>query len=272
MGTSWCMTWGLSAMRAKAYDVMLVAGVTLLAAMLMIFLGDNMVVRTTMGLLLVLVLPGYAMTAALFPGAELGLVEHSVIALGMSLAVTAVGGLLLNLTPWGLRSGTWLLLLAVITLAASAVALWRRRSLLVPVPDRWELGLTAGQGIILSVAVVLVGGAMTLASTGADQQPSPGFSQFWILPASGPADKHAFRLGVANMESTSMTYRVEIDIDGNQTVTLAAIRLSPHQTWQTTEVVPSWTWASNSIPIEAKLYRSEAPKQVYRHVELWLRE
>jgi hypothetical protein len=53
---------------------------------------------------LVLVLPGYAVTAALFPNRSLGVPERLVFSLGLSVAIVVLGGLLLNVTPFGVRA------------------------------------------------------------------------------------------------------------------------------------------------------------------------
>src|SRR3954468_21171576 len=100
-----------------------------LAIALFLALGGG-AVRVLVALPFVLVLPGLALTAALFPTGALDVAERLLFSLGLSLAITALGGLVLQLTPWGLRPASWALLLGLVTLAAGAAAFlrWRGRS------------------------------------------------------------------------------------------------------------------------------------------------
>jgi hypothetical protein len=82
-------------------------------------------VRVTAGLLLVLVLPGYALTAALLPRRSLGRPELALCVLGLSLAAAALGGLLLNFAGH-LSRPAWDIFLTAVTLACCAVAGLRR--------------------------------------------------------------------------------------------------------------------------------------------------
>jgi len=82
-------------------------------------------VRVSAGLLLVLVLPGYALTAALLPRRSLGRPELALCVLGLSLAVAALGGLLLNFAGH-LSRPSWDSLLSVVTVGCCAIAGRRR--------------------------------------------------------------------------------------------------------------------------------------------------
>jgi uncharacterized membrane protein len=95
-------------------------------------------VRVAVGLVLTLFVPGYAVVAALYPEAstvEGGLdgLERLVFAVGASVVVVPLVGLVLNFTPWGVRPVPVLVGLSLVSGVATVVATRRRRRLS---PDR----------------------------------------------------------------------------------------------------------------------------------------
>jgi len=221
---------------------------------------------------LVLVLPGYALTSALFPRRTLGVAEHLVFSLSLSVVIVILGGLLLNWTPFGLRSSSLAVLLAGITLAASAVALVRRRGQSLPAPGWLRMenaGFTLRQGLLLGLAALIVCGAVAVSIIGAERQSYPGFTQLWILPAGGANAENAVRLGVSNMESTAMEYRLAVSVDGKVVKEWPSIDLVPNEKWEATLVLPP-TASAGVARVEADLYRTDAPTAIYRHVVLWI--
>ena len=104
-------------------DLQVTAGAAVVCAL--VLLVPVAPVRVAGGLLLVLVLPGYALTAALLPRRSLGRPELALCALGLSLAVAALGGLLLNVAGH-LSRPAWDILLTAVTIACCAIAGRRR--------------------------------------------------------------------------------------------------------------------------------------------------
>jgi len=80
-------------------------------------------VRYVLGSIIVLFLPGFCLIKALFPTKELDNIERVALSIGTSLALVPITGLLLNYTPWGIRTTpvTLSLLALTITLATAAV-------------------------------------------------------------------------------------------------------------------------------------------------------
>ena len=77
--------------------------------------------RYLLGSIFVLFLPGYSLIKALFPTKELDNIERAALSIGMSLALVPITGLLLNYTPWGIRTTpVTLSLLALTTIFATA--------------------------------------------------------------------------------------------------------------------------------------------------------
>lgn len=253
-------------------DIVVVVAITIVAVALAFVLPPDWVPGRIVILPLVLVLPGYALTSALFPGREFGIQERLVFSLALSLVLVIMGGLLLNLTPWGLRAGPWAVFLAAITFGACAVALVRRRRQGISnpgsIPIR-KIQLNFRQGLLLGLAALIVGGAIALSIIGAARQPYPGFTQLWMLPAGGSNPKNAVHLGVSNMELTAMEYRLAVSVDGKVVKEWPTIDLNTHEQWVATLLIPQ-TGHTGSAKIEAALYRMDAPTTLYRHVVLWL--
>jgi uncharacterized membrane protein len=99
-------------------------------------------VRSVLGVIFVLFLPGFAFTKALFPEhvqreivpeKNLDLVERLALSLGMSLVITPITVLILNSTPLGVKLTPVTLSLLTITLLFSTVAVFRES------PKKWML-------------------------------------------------------------------------------------------------------------------------------------
>ncbi len=284
-------------MNYKSVDILVIIVITIVAVALAFVVPPDSVPGRILTLPLVLVLPGYALMASVFPRRSLGAVECLVFSLGLSLVIVVLGGLVLNWTPFGLRASSWSLLLGSITLGACAVALARRRGLRTCHAERTRsisalfrtchaermrsisalygllrikgVGLTFRQGLLLGMAVVIICGAIAISNIGAAQQPFPGFTQLWILPAGGANPKNAVRLGVSNMESTAMEYSLAVNVDGKVVKLWPSIDLKPSEKWEATLMLPQ-TAHIGAVRVEVVLYRTNAPAMIYRHVVLWL--
>ena len=81
--------------------------------------------RYVLGSVFVLYLPGYSLIKALFPTKELDRIEQIALSIGMSLALVPITGLLLNYTPWGIRTTPVTLSLLALTTALATAALIR---------------------------------------------------------------------------------------------------------------------------------------------------
>jgi len=77
--------------------------------------------RYVLGTVFVLFLPGYSLIKALFPEKEIDNIERAALSMGMSIALVPITGLILNYTPWGIRTTpVTLSLLALTTIFATA--------------------------------------------------------------------------------------------------------------------------------------------------------
>jgi uncharacterized membrane protein len=250
-------------MDAKQRYLLLLVTVAILEVMSTLLGGSNAVVRAGSAAALVLVLPGYALTMALFPHGT-G-TEKLLATLGLSLASVALAGLALNWTPMGLQARSWVVVLSSVTLGAGAMAL-RRQPGAFPVPVTWpRIGVPLRQVALLGTALVVTVGAVAMATNGALLQRYPGFTQLWIQSAD-TTDHGAVRVGIRSEEEAPVQYRLVITAEGHVIRTWSAITLDPQQRFVV--VVPVPLLRSKQVPIEVLLYRSAAPDQIYRHVVL----
>jgi uncharacterized membrane protein len=178
--------------------------------------------------------PGYALVAALFPGKEdLDWIERLALSLGLGIAVVPLIGLALNFTSSGITLTSIGIATALFTVGTVAVALSRRLGL--PIPSRPSLSLnirvpTWGDYGLLDKSLILAVASSLLVAAGAFSyvllapQPSTPFTEFFILGPGGNATGYpshlnlsqpgSIVLGMVNRESTSMTYRIRVDLVG----------------------------------------------------------
>ena len=226
--------------------------------------GVPTAIRALVGLPLVLVLPGYALTAAVTPRLGRWGADKVVFTLGTSIAVAVLGGLVLNFTPWGLERRSWSVLLAAFTIvAATGAALRRAGAAETPSGPRGRVqrhsaaASRAGSPIAMAAVGISRRGAIQ-----ADQQTR--FTQMWMLPTNGKKD---LRIGIINREGSTQHYRIVLRDGRRQLATFPAIDLAAGAKWISAVHVPS------DLPprarIQADLYRAARPRVIYRHVTFW---
>jgi uncharacterized membrane protein len=236
-------------------------GAALLLGLLAIKL---MMAQVVLALLLVFILPGYALTLALLPKGKLGMVERLLLAVGASLATAILGGLVLNQTPWGLQTSSWIVLLSATSLMAGMVAWVRKEQPPLAAATR-PIRFTLQQGSLLILAVLVVGVALNLNYRPAPQQGFQGYTLLWMLPAKA-SSQDVVRLGVNSKEFTKTTYSLQVKVDGQVAYEWPSIELQPNGQWEDRIKLSSEQLASSTV--EAALYRLDTPESVYRHVLL----
>jgi uncharacterized membrane protein len=213
------------------------------------FLPDITALRVVLGLPFILFFPGYALVLALFPRNDsIDAIERFALSFGLSFAVTALIGLGLNYTPWGIRLMPVLYSQTGFILLMSTVAFWRQSRM--PASERFAVGgnVGFGQGTgkldrVLSVvlAIAMVGTLGVLIYTVAFPKVGEKFTEFYILGTQGQATGYPrdFMLsggqvvsvgyddgqsqtggtgnlivGIINRERTATTYEVTLLING----------------------------------------------------------
>lgn len=256
---------GLPAWLPRRYDhdLRLVLAVTALAVVLTVLpLPDPL--RTPVLLPFVLVVPGYALTALLFPPGFVSRDERLILTIAMGIAVSALAGLVVQAI--GLDRWTWLAMLVLATLTAAVAAQKRRAGLPAPPrrANRLALPLTAPVVVPLLLAVVLAAVAVSIASGGAeDQLERSRFTSVWLVPAGATTATPGapLELGVVNHEGETARYSLRLVRDDTVLRTWS-FDLSDEDEWSRTLTAPA---SQPGRPLVAALSRNGG---LYRRVAL----
>jgi uncharacterized membrane protein len=224
------------------------------------------------GVPLIVALPGYAVTAAILPERALGVAERIVFTLGLSLALSALSGLLLHVSSLRLDAVHWSLFLGLTTLGAVAVALSRSRAAARGDSIRSDrisrlpsgIGISRGQGALIAMAAAITVAAVAMATHSAVNAPTPGFTQAW-LDSTSP-DAQSVTVGMRSSEHQTARFRVEMTVNGQPADQWPVITLRPGKQWRTTAHLPRV--APQGDQVQVFVYREGSP-QVYRRVQVW---
>ncbi len=265
-------------MRRNGVDLLLAVIVALLAVVWALLPGHPRwagFVGIVLALPLVFVLPGYTLIEAIFSRRTLAGPHRLILSLGLSLALDILSGFLLNELPGGLQTLSWAILLGALTTVFALVAMYTRLrgQKEQPAParqgtrTRW-LPFSVPAYVLLALAIVVAVLSVRYAIAGVQQQPRPGFTQLWILPATTTGTDCRVQLGVRSFENAPVTYRMTVTMNGKPLQSWSEIRLAPQEMWN--QVVAITPGISNSMYLNVNLYRVDQPQLVYRTVHLTL--
>jgi hypothetical protein len=214
---------------------------------------------------LVAILPGYALTTAIFVRHSISFIEKVAFSAGLSLALAAIGGLFLHFTRWGLQPVSWAALLGGVTPIANVAALFRMKI----APDEVDLSVTEvplrlHQVALMLLAGLIVTGAYLTARAGAENRPVPPYSQLWILWTD--ETKSEATIGVHNHELVTRQYRLQLSTRHGFIDEWPVISLAPDTTWEIRYTPPPAVVDDDLI--RATLYRLDRPQEHYREVYL----
>lgn len=248
--------------------------------------------RSILGLLFVIFFPGYALVAALFPKkSNLDGVERLALSFALSIAVVPLIGLILNYTPWGIRLESIVLSILCFILIMAALALYRRRSLAPE--ERFELNFRASlsrlalsmkgqklwEGLLAVLLLIAICGAIgTIVYVVNSPKVGEKFTEFYILDPEGKAENYPKEItlgnegkvivGIVNHEQETMTYGVEIDIDGDKVSDTGSIPLDNQAKWeQEVNFAPTRTGLSQKV--EFLLYKGQS-SEPYQRLYFWV--
>lgn len=253
-------------MRLKNLDLLLVLSFVALNVLITLLPYKFPVVEIIVTLPLVFVLPGYVLSEAIFHKRTFDAAQRLTSSLALSLAIVIISGFILNVLPIGLHTISWSLFLSSLTTLFSFwVAILRRRTLMHE--KRFPKFHFPLYGYVLfGLAVIVAIFSIQYSAIGVVQQPHPGFTQLWILPSKQTNNSCAVSIGVHSFETTPITYRIVMTINGNQVNAWSSIVLAPQEVWdQSVSIKPGLI---SSIYIEARLYNVKQPETVYRNVHL----
>ncbi len=285
--------------RQLPLDLLLVAGFVLLTDVLVLVpVLNGSFLRTGLGIVLVLFLPGYALTGAIFPAKkDIEGIERVAISFGLSIAVVPIMGLGLNYTTWGIREIPLLTVLSVFTLLTCAVAYYRRRLL----PEAEVFGVSF-KAFFLSMnaeilekpeskidkILALLLDSFDLISMGSlayiIENPKEGehFTEFYILGANRTTEnyptefvqgeKGTVSVGIVNHEYRPVDYTMEVRLENN------SLPLPENQRHVSLEHNMSWEepitftppFEGKNMKLEFLLFNETEKTVPYRNLHLWI--
>lgn len=252
-------------MNSSQNNTLLLLGAGGIGVVILLGLATGMaVVPLAMGLVVVLLLPGYVLTETLFSRQQLGWAERLLFMLGASMTVAVLGALLLNQLGWSLQMNTWLALFLTVS-GLGGVGAWLVRRPAPPAtwaPKRLGFGVT--QLVLIAGAVVLTAVAFTTARSAAPMQPFQGYTMLWLAP-NAPSDTNRIQLGIDSKEVAPTQYKLQLKVNDQIAQEWSQLDLSPNQQWLASFELPA---NAAQHTVEALLYRLDAPTTVYRHVLL----
>jgi len=225
-----------------------------------------LLLRTALTIPLLFYLPGYGIVAAAFPRTTLQRLERIIFSVGVSVAVTAVIGLLLNFTV-GMAVEAWAIALTSLTVVGCLLATLRRPRYVGNPSRHLSTGLNIVQYLMLGLALVMGLVAFNLVRQSVMQERPADYTSFWMLP-SAESPSGLVRLGIKNVESKVITYQIKLEQGTTEIRTWKSITVRPGETWEETASVPILQVQGKMI--EAYLYRLDDPAKAYRHVTLWM--
>jgi hypothetical protein len=204
-----------------------------------------------------LVVPGYAVSAALFLPGEIQRELRAVLSIVFSISASVLGGLLVQLVL-GLDRALFATIVLLVTVGAALVA-GRRRAAAPPVerrrPPRLRVSPLAAATLVTAALVAAL--AIKTATDGVhDQRARSHFSSVWMVPTGAPLSKTApnVGVGVASHEPAPVSYRMSVSL-GPTVLKDWRFRLYPEQRWTRYLVAPATAGGGRLL---GRLYRDGA--------------
>jgi uncharacterized membrane protein len=222
-------------------DLTIILVVTFVALALVVIPQLSATARVVIETATLLFVPGYALTAALFPRRrDINDVERVALSFGLSIAVVPLLAYGLNFA-WSVSAQPVAAALTLFIIASTAVAYARRRAL--PIDDRFSVNFAAA-GLLkrarwprlnsklqAALAILLAGSVLFSASAFAYAlfAPGPGetYTEFYLLGPSGTmqgyplnftlGNKQSVVVGIMNHEGRDVNYTVVARLNDSQT-------------------------------------------------------
>jgi uncharacterized membrane protein len=275
-------------MRRAEWDLNLIVVTSLLVVAITLAAPYALVVRIALGLPFLLVFPGYAIIAAMFPRkSDLEPIERVALGLAVSVATVPLIGLALNYSPWGITTGPVLASVTTLIIAGAATASHRRRR--VPAEEafcpRVRMGLPAivkpreisvPLVAVWAVLLIVAGGTAYYLADGSGEPPR--FTEFYVLATDGraigypsylaPREVAAVTLGVVNREGRAARYEIVVKVDGETMDSVGDIVLDAGSRWEgVLTLLP--THGGVGQKVEYLLYK-DGQAAPHRSLHLWV--
>jgi hypothetical protein len=204
-------------------------------------------VRVLFGIPLVLLLPGWGLLAATGIGARMGRALSVASAVGTSVAVAVLLGLVLDLTPGGLLTVPWGVSLGAVSMLGFIVAaIGTPADAAAPTLSGLRFSTPAASlAVSLAVAVVAVT-LITAHRGGVEFQRQQSFAQVWMTPSPGMA--RTFDVGLRSLVPDSASYRIVLTADdGSELRVWSDVVLNHGGEWTESVALPAGTYSAQLI-------------------------
>ncbi|MDI9394634.1 MAG: DUF1616 domain-containing protein [Euryarchaeota archaeon] len=280
-------------------DLLIVAGLVILTDIFVLVpVLSGSFLRTVLGLLLVLFLPGYALTAALLPAKkDLDGIERAMLSFGLSIAISPLMGLGMNYTSWGIREVPVLAGLSAFTLLICMVGFFRRLQL--PETEAFnvtiksfvstsktelleETGPKGSKAFALLLTISILASIGSLAYVIGNPKEGESFTEYYILGPDKVAENYPTELapgksgtvivGITNHEYRTMDYTMEIRLE-NHSLPLPEdqkyISLDHKERWEE-PVTFTPSVEGKNMKLEFLLFNETEKSVPYRNTHLWI--
>ena len=245
---------------SRSQAEILVTAVAAVVACVAAILDAPVAVMAVFGIML-FAAPGYLLCRLLFGSNIIGL-ERMAVATGLVFCVPILGGLLLDAAGVPLHRGSWLGLIAGMTLLCDIVLFARRRANATasPAQQAAHRRLPFRHILAFGIAAIIAVSGVVLARVGVSLQHYPGYTQLSLVRPEKNAP--TVDLSVGNHEGKTMRYRIVLMRD-NHREAIWNLSLANGQTWHRSSSSP------NRYTISVNLFRLPEVSKPYRYVALY---
>lgn len=280
-------------------DLLLVAGLVLITnVFVLVPVLSGSFLRTCLGIILVLFLPGYALAGALFPAKkDLEGIERAAISFGLSIAIVPVLGLGLNYSTWGIREIPVLTEFSVFILLMCAIAYYRRRllpeaeafgvpfktsylNMKAEILEKPESKTDKALAFILILSILVSMGSLAYI-IGSPKEGEP-FTEFYILGSNKTTsdyptefllgEKGTVTVGIINHEYRPVDYTMDVKFE-NRSLSLPdnqkKIRLGHNMSWEK-PITFTPPFEGKNMKLEFLLFNETEKTIPYRNLHLWI--
>jgi uncharacterized membrane protein len=260
-------------------ELLLISILTILLILVVTFFPSS-ILRIILWLPLSLFFPGYTLIAAVFPRrGQISSAERVALSIALSIAVISSIGLILNITPWGIRLYPFLVSVTVFILVTSLIAWLRRRrepekfivSFTISLPA-WRNKSAFDRVLSIIIIAVILAAIGTVVYTFVVPKSGESFTEFYILtPVSGPlelvpGEVAKVTVGIANHENEAVNYQIAVVINGVTSTEIGPLMLLNGGTLQREITFESDRLGDNQ-EVELRLYK-QGQSEVYRSLRL----